>query len=65
MSPTPRCDTFGMGAERCSLSVTLRASLFVFLFIVLLFECVDMLSEAVEALFDCGFGNGERVGDVA
>lgn len=24
-----------------------------------------MLSEAVEALFDCGFGNGERIGDVA
>lgn len=30
-----------------------------------MFECVDVLAEAVEALFDGGFGGGEGFGDVA
>lgn len=59
-----RCTALGRGAARGCLSVTFRFSLFAFLFIVLLFECVDMLSEAIEALFDCGFGDGEGFGDI-
>lgn len=41
--------------------------LFVSLLIItiLLFECVDVLAEAVETLFDGGFGGGESFGDVA
>lgn len=33
--------------------------------IILLFECVDVLAEAVEALLDGCFGGGEGFGDVA
>lgn len=39
--------------------------MFFFLFILLLFEGVNLFTEAVEVLLDSGFGAVEGVGDVA
>lgn len=51
-----------MGLLRGSIS---EASLFFFLFILLLFEGVNLFAEAVEVLLDGCFGAVEGVGDVA